>query len=124
VRTCPSNLDVSKAIGLYAGIEWGLKVKSFAPYSFTAETKDGESKFSVFVCSAEGSKIRVDEFIRNSLSNYIILVIHNKPNDNAIVIKNDSEFKSIISSDNTIDGKELVSIIKRKFEAQIDNYDG
>jgi hypothetical protein len=122
VKTCHSNLDVSKAIGLYAGIEWGLKVKSFAPYSFLADTKNGELKFSVYVCEAEGSKVRVDKFVKDSLSNYLILVIHNKLGDNAILIENNHKFKSIVSDDYTINGLELVDLIKRKFEAQIEEH--
>lgn len=122
MKTCRSNLDVSKAIGLYCGIEWGLKVNSFAPYQFSAIKGENNYTFSVYVVEADGSKIVCDFHIKNSLSKYIILVVHNKRGDNAILIENNESFKSIINDDFTINGKDIVSLIKRKFEAQIEDY--
>lgn len=87
---------LSKALGLYARIEWGLRdVKILSPFSFSAKKQSEEFKFSTHMSSYDSN---MDVYVPSFEEEFIILFIPNKKADNCILMRREDCLKVMGSS--------------------------
>ncbi len=72
----------SKAVALYAGIEWGLRDIAFlSPFIFSSNV----GVFYVQECTHADSKVLINDYVNDV--DYFVLLIKNKDGDNAVLMK-------------------------------------
>jgi len=98
---------ISKAVGLYAGIEWGLRDITFlSPFIFSSN----KGTFYVQVCTHYETKVLINDY--TSSVDYYVLIIKNKDGDNAVLMKHED-----ISShrNKSVDFKWIAKHLKKKW---------
>jgi hypothetical protein len=97
----------SKAVGLYAGIEWGLRdIKFLSPFIFSSNM----GTFYVQVSTHFETKVLINDY--TSSVDYYVLIIKNKDGDNAVLMKHED-----ISShrNESVDFKWIAKHLKKKW---------
>lgn len=114
----------SNAIAMLMALDWGLKCESLnPPYAeFISPKTNGKVKFEIYFTNyfvdEKQSYVSTKHIDTKSIgfSDYTVLCIWNKPNNNCVVIKTE-DARMLMQNDN---GKfflaDLVPVIKRKFE--------
>ena len=102
----------SKAFGLYASIEWGLRnVKFLSPHSFCASNETDTWSFHTYVSEYDAE---FNVFLPEFDDDYIILSIPNKGGDNCVLMDKAS-CKECMNQ--KVSMKWIATRIKRKWNA-------
>lgn len=124
----------SNAIGMYMALDWGLKCESLNPpyASFHSPKTNGKVVFEIYFTNYyvdnKGTWVSTELIDTRSLgiSDYIVLCIWNKPNNNCVVLKTEDAVQLMDNNQERFPLTELVPLIKRKFEigvSKLDNAD-
>jgi len=121
----------SNAIAMLMALDWGLKCESLnPPYAeFISPKTNGKIKFEIYFTNyyTDGDKAYVStEYIDTmslGLSDYTVLCIWNKPNNNCVVIKTEDARMLMQNNESKFNLADLVPLIKRKFEIGVRKMD-
>ena len=121
----------SNAIGLYMALDWGLKCESLnPPYAeFISPKTKGKVKFEIyftnFYIKENIPYINTDCIETESIgdSDYAVLCIWNKPNNNCVVLKTEDACMLMKNNKDRFLMSELIPVIKRKFEISVNKMD-
>jgi len=121
----------SNAIAMLMALDWGLKCESLnPPYAeFISPKTNGKIKFEIYFTNyyTDGDKAYVStEYIDTmslGLSDYTVLCIWNKPNNNCVVIKTEDARMLMQNNESKFNLADLVPLIKRKFEIGVSKMD-
>jgi len=121
----------SNAIAMLMALDWGLKCESLnPPYAeFISPKTNGKIKFEIYFTNyyTDGPKAYVStEYIDTmslGLSDYTVLCIWNKPNNNCVVIKTEDARMLMQNNEGKFNLADLVPLIKRKFEIGVSKMD-
>ena len=121
----------SNAIAMLMALDWGLKCESLnPPYAeFISPKTNSKLKFEIYftnyyVDNSE-SFISTEHIDTKSvgLSNFTVICIWNKPNNNCVVLKTEDARMLMQNNDNKFPLIQLVPLIKRKFEISVNKMD-
>lgn len=102
----------SKAIGLYASIEWGLSgVKTLSPFSFAGRKGDKELTFHTKMLYSKDYMVDIPKFEEQ----FLVLCILNKQGDNCVVLTKQA-CEDVMGSQ--VDFHWVAKHLKRKFHVQ------
>jgi hypothetical protein len=97
----------SKAIGLFAGIEWGLKdIKILSPFIFSSD----KGVFYVQVSTHFDTSILINDY--QSKPDYFVLIIKNKEGDNSVLLKEEDVLQH---KNKYVDFKWIAKHLKKKW---------
>jgi len=121
----------SNAIAMLMALDWGLKCESLnPPYAeFFSPKTNGKIKFEIYFTNyyTDGPKAYVStehiDTMSLGLSDYMVLCIWNKPNNNCVVIKTEDARMLMQNNDSKFNLADLVPLIKRKFEIGVSKMD-
>lgn len=114
----------SNAIGMYMALDWGLKCESLnPPYAhFHSPKTNGKVRFEIYFTNyfMDGDTAWIStEYIDTQslgMSDYIVLCLWNKRNNNCVVLKTEDAVMLINNKKDKFPLGDLVPLIKRKFE--------
>jgi len=110
---------LSKALGLYARIEWGLRdVKILSPFSFSAIKETETFSFRTHQCDHDES---MDVYLPEFNEQFIIVFIPNKKADNCILMRREDCLGSMASN---VTMKWLASKILKKWRVNLKEISG
>lgn len=121
----------SNAIGMYMALDWGLKCESLNPpyASFHSPKTNGKVRFEIYFTNyyvdVKGVWVNTDNMDTKSLGNsdYIVLCIWNKQNNNCVVLKTEDAVMLMANNKDRFPLANLVPFIKRKFEIGVNKMD-
>jgi|TARA_R100000482_G_C5033037_1_gene104933 hypothetical protein len=121
----------SNAIGMYMALDWGLKCESLNPpyASFHSPKTNGKVRFEIYFTNyyvdVKGVWVNTDNMDTKSLGNsdYIVLCIWNKQNNNCVVLKTEDAVMLMANNKDRFPLASLVPFIKRKFEIGVNKMD-
>tara|TARA_Y100000114_G_C11609890_1_gene254582 strand:+ start:27 stop:458 length:432 start_codon:yes stop_codon:yes gene_type:complete len=121
----------SNAIGMYMALDWGLKCESLNPpyASFHSPKTNGKVRFEIYFTNyyddVKGTWISTETIDTKSIgmSDYMVLCIWNKPNNNCVVLKSEDAVRLMDNNKDRFPLAELVPLIKRKFQIGIKKMD-
>lgn len=121
----------SNAIGMYMALDWGLKCESLNPpyASFHSPKTNGKVRFEIYFTNyyvdVKGTWVNTDNIDTKSLGNsdYIVLCIWNKQNNNCVVLKTEDAVMLMDNNKDRFPLASLVPLIKRKFEIGVSKMD-
>ena len=121
----------SNAIGMYMALDWGLKCESLNPpyASFHSPKTNGKVRFEIYFTNyyddVKGTWISTETIDTKSLgiSDYMVLCVWNKPNDNCVVLKSEDAVRLMDNNKDRFLLAELVPLIKRKFKIGVSKMD-
>ena len=121
----------SNAIGMYMALDWGLKCESLNPpyASFHSPKTNGKVRFEIYFTNYyvdnRGAWVSTESIDTKSLGNsdYLVLCIWNKPNNNCVVLKTQDAVALMDNNQDRFPLEELVPMIKRKFEIGVSKMD-
>lgn len=121
----------SNAIGMYMALDWGLKCESLNPpyASFHSPKTNGKIRFEIYFTNyyvdVKGTWVSTEYIDTQSLGNsdYIVLCIWNKTNNNCVVLKTEDAVMLMNNKKERFALADLVPLIKRKFEIGVSKMD-
>ena len=121
----------SNAIGAYMALDWGLKCESLNPpyATFHSPKTNGKVRFEIYFTNyyddVKGTWVSTETIDTKSLgiSDYIVLCIWNKPNNNCVVLKSADAVSLMDNNQDRFPLAELIPLIKRKFEIGVSKMD-
>lgn len=121
----------SNAIALYMAVDWGLKCETLSPpyAEFLSPKTKGKVKFEIYFTNYYVENkipyINTDSMNTDSIGNsdYTIVCIWNKPNNNCVVLKTEDACMLMKNRQDKFLMSELISKIKRKFEIGVSEMD-
>jgi len=121
----------SNAIGMYMALDWGLKCESLnPPYAeFISPKTKGKVKFEIYFTNYyvkdNTAYINTDCIDTDTLgdSDYAVLCIWNKPNNNCVVLKTEDACMLMKNNKDRFLMSDLIPVIKRKFEIGVNKLD-
>lgn len=117
----------SNAIAMYMAIDWGLRLESLSPpyAEFKSSKTNGKLKFEIYftniIDTNEGYCLNTEHIDVKSigLSDYTVLCIWNKGNDNCVVLKSEDAKMLMDNNRRCFPLGEIVPKIKRKFAIHV-----
>lgn len=121
----------SNAIGMYMAVDWGLKCESLNPpyASFHSPKTNGKVRFEIYFTNYyvdnKGTWVSTESIETKSLGNsdYVVLCIWNKTNNNCVVLKTQDAVMLMDNNRECFPLADLVPLIKRKFEIGVKKMD-
>ena len=121
----------SNAIAAYMALDWGLRLESLNPpyASFHSTKTNGKVSFEIYfthMYQQYDQYLVSTEFINVpevGQSDFLVLCIWNKQNDNAVVLKTQDAVELMSLNQDSFPLSELVPKIKRKFEVGVNKMD-
>ena len=121
----------SNAIAMLMALDWGLKCEALnPPYAeFISPKTNSKLKFEIYFTNYyidhSESFISTEHIDTKSvgLSNFTVICIWNKPNNNCVVLKTEDARMLMQNNDNKFPLIQLVPLIKRKFEISVNKMD-
>jgi len=121
----------SNAIGMYMALDWGLKCESLnPPYAeFISPKTKGKVKFEIYFTNYyvkdDVAYINTECIDTDTLgdSDYAVLCIWNKPNNNCVVLKTEDACMLMKNNKDRFLMSDLIPAIKRKFEIGVNKLD-
>ncbi len=121
----------SNAIGMYMALDWGLKCESLNPpyATFHSPKTNGKVRFEIYFTNyyvdVKGAWVSTEDIDTKSLGNsdYIVLCLWNKPNNNCVVLKTQDAVMLMDNNRERFPLTDLVPLIKRKFEIGVNKMD-
>lgn len=122
----------SNAIAMYMALDWGLKCESLnPPYAeFISPKTNGKVRFEIYFANMfENCKkvfcINTEHINTSNIGNsdYVVLCIWNKTNDNCVVLKTEDAKMLMDNRSDCFSLAEIVPKIKRKFAIGVNKMD-